>query len=553
MKLIKLNLSYIVFLLVIAIGFTSCQEDDILEHAQKKSEQIEENSDPAISSTSKKGKSNQETHTASSTVRVLVNGNPLTWPNNRANPVNVNGRVMVHMNTIFTRLGYSVQWIQNDPNRGNLSSVVATKPGRTIQIWVGDTWAKVNGSWKQAAVAPYNNNGYVMVHSRFVAENSGSRTDWDQQTTSVQIYYYDEPDYGFYFFGSQPGSNPTADAVGCQKFVPGVANPFFDPTKPTIIYVHGNAPNAVQSQSREDFLLDEGGLNVQSHNIWKAQGWNVAIFYWIQFADEGNNIPPYKVEKKIYTANSEVGMRWKGSNGNMYVSQAIQRPVKDLFAEEYRKIFTSSYSGAEIRVVGNSLGGNLTMAGLLEVYRRNSPRLPSRITLMDPFWTAIQSTGSPQNSWYISGFDENVTNSADYGGLSAEIYAARGTAIEYFRTSLLGANGLSARAGRASAVCHFGIDFLGSNPTNQVRKHTIPVRQYFHSRGVAAPLEVSRPNILTSWSPTGNQAMSAATPNSRIRQMMVPNTHWNQLGGNDGGRGTATMADDRYHTRLGLW
>lgn len=546
MKLTKLKLSYIALFLLIAIGFTSCQEDDILEQAQP-TQEIEEK-DPAVAATSnQKNKSGQETHTVSSTVRVLVNGNPLTWPNYRANPVNVNGRVMVHMNTIFTRLGYSVQWIQSDPNRSGLSSVIATKPGTTIQIWVGDTWSKVNGAWKQAAVAPYNNNGYVMVHSRFVADHSGSRTDWDQQTTSVQIYYYDELDYGFYFFDYQPGATPNADAVGCQKYVPGVSNPFFDPTKPTIIYVHGNAPGSITSRTREDFLIQEGGLNLQSHNIWKQQGWNVAIFYWIQYADEAAaDLVPRNSEGKIYDPNrSYVKMRWKKADGS-FVSNGGNKAVKDLFAEEYLKIFGNGYSGAEIRIVGNSLGGNLTMAGSLELHRRGASRMPSRITLMDPFWSPLRTNTDPANAAYVASFDENVTSSDEYGGLSAEILAARGVAIEYFRTSLLGANGLSARAGRAAAVTHFGSEFLGNN---HIRKHTVPVRQYFHSRGAASPLEIFRPNPWTAWALTGLQAGSAATSNARIKQMMRSDKHWNQIFG----RGTASMADDQMEIRNGLW
>ncbi|WP_375559714.1 copper amine oxidase N-terminal domain-containing protein [Bernardetia sp. OM2101] len=546
MKILKLNLSYIAFLLVIAIGFTSCQEEDILEQAKLKNQEVE-STDPAIAATSnKKNKSGQETHTASSTVRVLVNGNPLTWPNYRANPVNLNGYVMVHMNTIFTRLGYSVQWIQSDPNRSGLSSVIATKPGRTIQIWVGDTWAKVNGNWIQSTAAPYNNNGYVMVHSRFVADHSGAQTEWDQQTTSVQIYYYDELDYGFYFFDSQPTNNPGGDAVGCQKYVPGVANPFFDPSKPTIIYVHGNAPESVVNKSREDFLLTDGGLNVQSHNIWKQQGWNVAIFYWIQFADEGiaHSAPPIRVEKKIYDHNTDVGMRWKGSNGNFYVTTGVtNRPIKNLFEEKYREIFYNGYSG-EIRIVGNSLGGNLTMAGLLEVYR-NGGRLPSRVTLMDPFWTPARSDVDPANVRKVN-FDENVNSSDEYAGLSAELLAGRGVAIEYFRTSLLGAGGLSARVGRTAAVTHFGAEFLGNN---HFRKHTVPVRQYFHSRSVAPPLEIFRPNPWTDWALTGLQAGSASTSTARIKQMMRSDKHWNQIFG----RGTASMADDQMEIRNGLW
>jgi len=545
MKLTKLTLSYIAFLLLIAIGFTSCQEDDILEQAQELEQATPDHSN-------KKNKDGQPdiTTVSSSSVRVLVNGNPLTWPNYKAKPVNNNGYVMVYMRTIFERLGYSIQWIQSDPQNGGRSSVVATKPGRTIQIWIGSTWAKVNGSWVQSAVAPYNNQGYVMVHSRFVSENSGAPTEWDQQTQSVQIYYYDELDYGFYFFDSQPSNNPTGDAVGCQKYVPGVANRFFDPNKPTIIYVHGNAPGSVLKgiAGRENFLLSDGGLNVQSHNIWKEEGWNVAIFYWIQFADEGlaHSAPPVRVEQKIYDHNTGVRMRWKNSR-NRFVNSGLNRPLKNLFEEKYREIFNGGYN-REIRMVGNSLGGNLTMAGLLEVYR-NGGRLPSRVTLMDPFWSPVYNFATSilvNQPTRIVSFDESVGSSDEYAGLSAELLASRGVAIEYFRTSLLGANGLSGRVGRTAAVTHFGSSFLGNN---HFQKHTVPVRQYFHSLSVSPPLEIFRPNPWTAWATTGLQAGSAATPTTRIKQMMRSDKHWNQIFG----RETASMADDQMEIRNGTW
>lgn len=534
MKLTKLKLSYIAFFLLITIGFTSCQEEEILEQTQELEQTTPDHSN-------KKNKNGQDITTASATVRVLVNGNPLTWPSSLANPVNNNGYVMVYMRTIFERLGYSIQWIQSDPNRSGLSSVVATKPGTTIQIWVGDTWAKVNGSWVQSSVAPYNNNGYVMVHSRFVADHSGSQTEWDQQTSSVQIYYYDELDYGFYFFDAQPANNPTGDAVGCQKYVPGVANPFFDPTKPTIIYVHGNAPESVKNKKREDFLIDGGGLTAQTHNIWKQQGWNVAIFYWIQFADEGllSSAPPADVEAKIYDHTAAQGMRWRKSDGGFSMVGSPQAPVRSLFAQKYLEIFNSNYSGAEIRIVGNSLGGNLTMAGLLRLHRLGAPRMPSRVTLMDPFWTPLND--------YAVNVGEGQPLTSELGGLSAEILSNRGIAIEYFRTSLLGGSGASERTARAAAFAHFGASFVPAY--NPFGRHTVPVRQYFHSRGVASPIEIFRPNAWTAWSVTGNKGPSAATPNADIRSMMRSDRYWNQIDD----RNTATMGDDRFEIRNGVW
>lgn len=470
--------------------------------------------------------------------RVLVNGVPLVFSG--AQPVNNAGNVMVPMSTIFQRLGYAVSWNQT------AQKVTATKTGSTVELWIGNTIAKVNGANVSMNVAPYVTNGVTMVHSRFVADGANCRTDWDQESQSVQIYYYDELDYGFYFFDSEPGTEGAWDEVGCQKYVQGQSNRFFDPTKPTIIYVHGNAPGSVVSKSREGFKIDQGGLNVHSHNVWKSQGWNVAIFYWIQLADEGlwSSTPPASVEAKIYDSNNtQVGMRWRKADGSFSTTNMPAWSVRSLFASKYMEIFNSTYTGAEIRVVGNSLGGNLTMAGLLSAYNQGATRLPSRVTLMDPFWTPLAD-----NTVFIG---NGQVRTDQLGGLCAETLNANGTAIEYFRTSLLGNLGSSERVARSSAFTHFGADFLGNFGLNHPAKHTVPVRQYLQSRAQTSPIEIFRPNAWTAWTVTGQVTASAATSNARIRQMMngAIDVYWNHIDG----RSTATLADDRYELRNGIW
>jgi hypothetical protein len=115
--------------------------------------------------------------------RVLVNGVPLVFP--YAQPVNNSGVVMVPMSVIFQRLGYTVSW------DANAQKVTATKTGSTVELWIGNTIARVNGVNVTMSAAPYVTNNTTMVHSRFVADASNCRTDWDQESQSVQIYYYD--------------------------------------------------------------------------------------------------------------------------------------------------------------------------------------------------------------------------------------------------------------------------------------------------------------------------------------------------------------------------
>ena len=55
-------------------------------------------------------------------------------------------------------------------------------------------------------------------------------------TTSAYSSDYDPAllSYGLYWFGS---------AQTAKKFVPGQGNPYFDPTKPTLIFAHGWQPD----------------------------------------------------------------------------------------------------------------------------------------------------------------------------------------------------------------------------------------------------------------------------------------------------------------------
>lgn len=502
---------------LLALFFSSCNSDDIVLEEQLVSEDLKRNA-------------------LSNSTRVLVNGDPLVF--NGQQPVNNAGNVMVPMRTIFQRLGYTVTWNQTT------QKVTASKVGSTVELWIGNIIAKVNGINVRMTIAPYLVNGVTMIHSRFVADASNCKTDWDQESQSVQIYYYDELDYGFYFFDSEVGNEGSWDAVGCQKYVSGQPNRFFDPTKPTLIYVHGNAPGSVVNKYRENFKLEGGGLNVHSHNIWKQQGWNVAIFYWTQLADEGiwSSMPPADVEIKIYdNTNSRIGMRWKKADGSFETSNVPNAPLRSLFAQKYLEIFNNSYSGSEIRIVGNSLGGNLTLAGLLRLDRLGATRMPSRVTLMDPFWTPLAD--------HTINVGEGQVRTDQLGGLSAEVLNARGVAIEYFRTSLLGTSGSSLRVANVAAFVHFGADFLGSFGLNHPKKHTVPVRQYLQSRAQASPVEIFRPNPWTSWELTGRLGPSANTSNARIREMMALDSYWNHIDD----RGTASFHDDRFEIRSGTW
>lgn len=525
----NLNLISRSVLAIFLIAFYSCETIEVQPEPSTKNQQ-------QLNETDKSGALHRTAQ-----ARVLINGAPLYYTAEQPYepPYNDQGTVMVSASAIFAALEWNVGW------DGATQRVTLTKGGTTIYLWIGNTTASVNGQYVTLPKAPVIVNGRTMVPVRFVSEYAGARVEWDQESQSVQIYYWDKLDYGIYFYDTEPGSEGNWDAVGCQKYIPGQTNQFYDPSKPTVLYVHGFQMGGVKHQSRENFHLNDFGANIHTQNLWKQQGYNVALFHWVQFADDGF-LPPDNVEIKIYSATDGVGMRWKKPDGS-FVYHNANKTMAELFAEEYRKVFNGAYSGGRIHVIGNSLGANLTMAGMVELYEQSQPAylMPQRIALIDPYWS--------QNSLYgASGkLPYGAFDTRDFGGIAAEImYNNYSTAIEYFRTSLAGQQGTSERAIKQSAFTHFGTGY--TDVTGTVAKHTIPVKQYMWSKSFAAPTEVSRDYLWQDFTPTGNVAASATTPDWRIRQMMGKNNggsykHWNHIGGRD----TVNPSDDTFEIRNG--
>jgi hypothetical protein len=75
---------------------------------------------------------------------------------------------------------------------------------------------------------------------------------------------------------------------------------YFDPRKPTLLYVHGIEPGTTVRGFRETFVTPTGVETmfprVPTGNLWLDRGYNIAIFYWNQFSDDERPA----VEKKIY-------------------------------------------------------------------------------------------------------------------------------------------------------------------------------------------------------------------------------------------------------------
>jgi pimeloyl-ACP methyl ester carboxylesterase len=518
-----------------------------------------------------------------SNFRVLVNGVNLSKNvTGYQNPLTNGSVVMVDARAFLERMNYRIvstptnrfiDAVKNVGNTGNLNpnaadQLVFFEGFTTVSVRFGTS--TVNQTMPVAASYTAAPGNRMMVPLTTLIQYTGIPADlfeFDAATNSYQIYFYEECDYGLYFIGRQDASS--TDAIGAQKFDPaGGANPHFDPAKPTVVYIHGWQPNAVNRvnsitgrlYSRENLFINTGGLIAHTQNAFidgitrtigsAPERWNVAIFNWIQLADDDyeSAFPanrPDIVETKIYNPTvAGIGMRWVRTNGTLETVNTPRKSVAGLLADELNQLRAAS-PGRELRLIGNSLGGNLAMAVISQqlaslpqlsgASNASLTSLPERVTLMDPYWSKLSRTTSP-------------VNTAAFCSTAAVNYYNAGRALEYFRTSFLGLDGFNQGVANQSAYVNFVpgytdiLDFGG--------KHTLPVRQYFHSFGMtttARPLEILGGGL------TGNaRLMCAQTTNARIRELMLlPDVYWDHDISGTGGSGTANMNDDAFVRKPG--
>ncbi|BCG57114.1 stalk domain-containing protein [Paenibacillus sp. URB8-2] len=98
-----------------------------------------------------------------------------------AEPVNVNGTLLVPMRRLFEGQGAKLSWNNTD------KTVTATKDSTTLTYRIGDLTAMVNDRTVQLNAPGQISGGYTMVPLRFVSEALGSTVTWDQAAHSVQI------------------------------------------------------------------------------------------------------------------------------------------------------------------------------------------------------------------------------------------------------------------------------------------------------------------------------------------------------------------------------
>lgn len=141
--------------------------------------------------------------------------------------------------------------------------------------------------------------------------------------------------YGLQWFAmSSDGNGTGVEALDDNWQLRNVGSSYYDPSKPTMIYFHGWQPAA--NGKREGFLWEgPNGQTRRTLDNWKMAGWNVGVFFWDQFADEGTvwDMAPVWVswaEGKIWSNNGPAKMRFKYKSGSSFVYSADSPTPADL-------------------------------------------------------------------------------------------------------------------------------------------------------------------------------------------------------------------------------
>lgn len=338
--------------------------------------------------------------------------------------------------------------------------------------------------------------------------------------------------YGLYWFGLN-GAN--------QRFVPGETNPYFDPAKPTLIFVHGWQPFL----SHEVPTFDFAGTDTAGG--WVNAGWNVGIFVWNQFADEttgvsgswfGDGAPPQGVldaEAKVWTPDGPQGMRWRDWDDFIdgYSDPPAGTPSAGaLFYQAYVSALTDQpYTGDVIRIAGHSLGNQMAvrLTDLVDQAIADGevpePLRPTRVALLDPYW-------SPDARTYLEG--------RTTGDVVREYVAdltTSGTLFEWYWSS----DWTTPPQGDANDALKPMTFYAVMDPaytTQDVDKHLAARHLYFWSYSFDGPAPCIGEGCL------GMTRVLSRMSDDQLAAVMRSDYHWVQ----DGGQTTETPDDDTYHS-----
>ncbi len=278
--------------------------------------------------------------------------------------------------------------------------------------------------------------------------------NWSQNTfvPNTNLQGQKLPSYGLYWFkadGSASLEQSTMKACNygdkaCQQKE--LASGYFDPNKPTIIFIHGWQPSTVNVKNRFDFCYKyKTAKNTYSPTLNVLQSWkgyNVAVFYWNQFADD--NL--YAAEAKVYTTHGVHGMQWKyldkagvehtcksGDSSCVTPNESIT----DLAFDAYKKSLPKVYN-KELRITGQSLGAQVAIQLTKKIMQHPLLPQPTRLVLMDPYFSE-DGVFTAENNLPYSVAQYNSSAVTDILALYKHHHALKNVAfpISMYRTSVM--------------------------------------------------------------------------------------------------------------------
>ena len=368
--------------------------------------------------------------------------------------------------------------------------------------------------------------GYAMVHKHLLvllllplllmpgSAVTGPSPDYDPNVLS----------YGIYWFGLDNAR---------QKFVPGEANPYFDPTKPTVIFVHGWQPGISATHPPDFSYTYLDGLfprTVNTANAWVQAGWNIGIFYWNQFSDEAQVVD---AEAKIWTTEGPKGMRWRKGDGSYEDAPPGTPSAGELFYQTYVAAMTEQEcTGGPIRIAGHSLGSQMAVrltklvADGIAAGEVPAHLLPDRVAFLDPYW----SLGAKP---YL---DDKKT---------AELVRERvaellplGVLFEWYRSSVLTIPPIGDANDELQPMMLYA-EMTPSFAGDDMSKHCAARHLYFWSYAFSGPPECSGDGCLV-----GPAKMLSKMSDARLAALMRSDYTWTQ----STGALTASPDDDTYQS-----
>ncbi|WP_034339186.1 hypothetical protein [Deinococcus misasensis] len=355
-------------------------------------------------------------------------------------------------------------------------------------------------------------------------------TGYNSSVLNVGLYWY------------SPSESTDRGGVGCKARADGAAIPgYFDPSKPTIIYVHGwnngltasgRIGTTLQSNGREDLFFSEGNLNVA--DAWIQAGWNVGIYQWTQLADDDGVLgKPYAAQAKIWTTTyPNVNMRFRKADGTFNTTGSLTRPAGDQFALDY-KAAMAQFTGSEVRFVGHSLGSQMVLAASWNLYNDTSfpnSKKPRRVVFADPYWSP-PSADSGQSYSYLS----PDAHPAARARRLVPILKQSGVVFEWIKSSRVNDLGGDNNEPMIKSVSRTEVfpDYIFDWNVAQgvARKHSVAPRWYFWTRSFP---------VNSSMGVTASQDLTRATT------VMNASSKYDQ----SGGKGTVTPSDDTFTKTL---